>query len=76
MSLLVISEILVLFVNTLAADHKYFLCNRVNLQQSNQTQLSKKQKALCEIFALFLKSTSNFEHFLKKKTLIAYVFPK
>ena len=39
-------------------------------------QLSKKQKALCEIFALFLKSTSNFEHFLKKKTLIAYVFPK
>ena len=67
MSLLVISEILALFVNIFTADHKYYLCNRENLQQSNQVQLSQKQKVLCEIFALFLKSTSNFELFFKKE---------
>ena len=44
MSLLVIYEILGLSVNMVTANHKYFLCNRENLPQSLQTQLSKKQK--------------------------------
>ena len=50
MSLLVISEILGLFVNTLTANDKYFLLNR-NLQEPIRTQLSKKQK----VFVNFLQ---------------------
>ena len=37
---------------------------------------SKKQKKFSQLFAKFLKSRSNFEHFEKKMTRIAYVFPK
>ena len=37
---------------------------------------SQKQKTFSEVFSAFFKSTSNFEHFQKKMTLIAYVFPK
>ena len=62
-SLLVIWEILGLFVNTLTADGKYSLCNRENLPQPIQMQLSKKQRTFSELFASFLKSTSNFKHF-------------
>ena len=61
-SVLVISEILGVFVNTLAADYKYSLCTRENLQQTTQLQLFKEQF----LFAAYLKSTSNFEHFEKK----------
>ena len=43
MSLVVICESLGLFVNTLTADDKYFLCNRENLRQPVQMQLSQKQ---------------------------------
>ena len=39
-------------------------------------QLCKKQKASCQLFAPFLKSASNFEHFEKKMTLTAFVFAK
>ena len=39
-------------------------------------QLSKKENTFSEFFALFLKSKSNFEHFEKRITLIAYVFSK
>ena len=34
-------------------------------------QLSKKQKAFSQYFAAFEKSTSNFEHFENKMSLIA-----
>ena len=54
-----------MFVNTLTADDKYSLCNKENLQQSTQMQLSKKENTLRELFASFPKSTSNFEHFEK-----------
>ena len=37
-------------------------------------QLSKKQKAYSELFALFLKSALNFEHFEIKMSLVTYVF--
>ena len=38
--------------------------------------LSEKQKTFSQFFCAFFKSSSNFEHFQKKMTLIAYVFPK
>ena len=65
-----------LFPNTLSADVKYSLLNRDNLKQPIQMQLSRKKKTFCDFFLAFLKSSLNFEHFLKKLTLIADVFPK
>ena len=41
-----------------------------------QMHLSQKRKIFSKIFSLFLESALNFEHFRKKMTLIAYVFPK
>ena len=38
--------------------------------------LSQKQKISSEFFSAFFKSELNSEHFQKKMTLIAYVFPK
>ena len=44
--------------------------------QPIQMQFSEKQKPFSQLFCAFFKSISNFEHFQKKITLIAYVFPK
>ena len=41
-----------------------------------QMHLCKKQKTFSEFFPAFFESALNFEHFQKKMTLIAYVFPK
>ena len=38
--------------------------------------LCKKQKIFSQFFSGFFESALNFEHFQKKMTLIAYVFPK
>ena len=38
--------------------------------------LSQKQKIFSQFFSAFFKSALNFAHSQKKKTLIAYVFPK
>ena len=57
----------------MTADDKYSLRNSENLQQ---TLLPKKQKKNSDFCAVFLKSTSNFEHVGKKMTLITYLFPK
>ena len=35
-----------------------------------------KNKIFSQFFAAFFESALNFEHFQKKMTLIAYVFPK
>ena len=51
MSLLFLSEIAGLVINTLTADKKYSFCNWENLQQTIQTQLSKKQKTFSQYFA-------------------------
>ena len=40
-----------------------------------QMHLSQKQKIFSEIFSAFFESALNFEHFQKKTTFIAYVFP-
>ena len=74
--MLVLSKILGLFVNTLSDDDKYCLLYRDNLTQHIQILLSQKQKTFSQFLSAFLKSTLNFEHFQKKKTLIAHVFPK
>ena len=41
-----------------------------------QMHFSQKQKIFSRIFAAFFESSLNFEHFQKKMTLIAYLFPK
>ena len=74
--MLVLWKILGLFVNTFSEDDKYCLLYRDNLTQPIQKLLSKKQKTFSEFFSAFLKSTLNFEHFQKKMTFIANVFPK
>ena len=76
-SLLFTCQILVLLVNTLAADEKYPVLNRDNLTIPIQMQLSQKQKTFSEFFAAFLKSYWNFERFEEKKmSFIAFVFSK
>ena len=65
MALLVISKILGPYLNTFTADEKYSLANSENLWRKIQMQLSKKRETLSEFFSLFLKSTSNLEHFQK-----------
>ena len=74
--MLVLCKILGLFVNTLSEDEKYCLLYRDNLTQPIQILLSEKQKTFFEFFSAFLKFTLNFEHFQKKMTLVADVFPK
>ena len=76
MSFLVISKILTVFVNTLTADDKYSLCNSEKIQQPTEMQLTKKQKTFSQFFGSFLKSTSNFEHFGQKKTVMTCLFWK
>ena len=44
--------------------------------QKIQMNLSLKQRIFSGFLAAFLESALNFEHFEKKMTLIAYVFPK
>ena len=74
--MLVLWKILRPFVNTLSEDDKYCLLYKDNLLQPLQILLSQKQKTFSEFFSAFLKSTLNFEHFQKKMTLIADIFPK
>ena len=44
--------------------------------QTIQMSFSQKQKVFSELFYAFSESALNFEHFQKKMTFIAYVFPK
>ena len=74
--MLVLCKISGLFLNTLTDDDKYSLLYRDNLTQPIQILLSQKQKTFSEFFPAFLKSTLNFEHFQKKMTPIADVFPE
>ena len=66
-SLLFTCQILVLLVNTLAADEKYPVLNRNNLTIPIQMQLSQKQKNFYEFLAASWKSRLNFKHFGKKR---------
>ena len=64
------------FFNTLTADDKFSHISRDNWMQTIQMHLVQKQKTFSEFFSAFSKFTLNFEHFQKKMTLIANVFPK
>ena len=64
------------FFNTLTADDKYSLISRDNWMQTIQKHLSQKRKLFFLLFATFFKFGLNFEHFQKKMTLLANVFPK
>ena len=75
-SLLLICKILVLLVNTLAANEMYPLPITDNLTIPIQMILSRKQKLFSQFFTAFLKWSLNFTHFEKKMTLIAFVFPR
>ena len=44
--------------------------------QTIQMNLFQKQNICSGFFCAFFESALNFEHFQKKMTLIAYVFPK
>ena len=70
------SEILRPVANTLTSDENYFVCNKENLPQPIQMQLSKKLQIFSQFSTAFPKSTFNFKHFEKKMNLIASVSPK
>ena len=74
MFLLVISEILGLFLNTLTADNMSLLGNSENLHQPIQMPLSNKQKTFYQFLSPFLKCGSILKILKKKMTLIAYAF--
>ena len=64
------------FLNTLTDNDKYSLNSKDKGMQTIQMHLSQKQNLFSEFFSAFFESALNFEHFQKKMTLIAYVFPK
>ena len=63
---LVRSEVLGQFVNSMTADYKYFRQNLENLPQEVQTQISLKPKTFAGFFIASLKSTLNLKYFEKK----------
>ena len=62
MLLLVTSEMVRLFVNTLTTNEKYSRHNRENFRQQIQVQLSQKPKTFYKFSVAFLISTSNSEY--------------
>ena len=66
MSLLVLSEILGLFINTMTVDDMYSFPNNENLPQPIQMQLSKKQKNFFSNFYSISKIYIKFWTFCKK----------
>ena len=64
------------FLNTWTANDKYSLISKDKWMETIQMHLSQKQNNISRFFSAFLESALNFEHFQKKMTLIAYVFPK
>ena len=60
----------------LTAEYTYSCRNMQTLTQQVQTPLSLKQNIFSGFFNAFLKSTWNGEHFQKKESFLAYVFPK
>ena len=74
--MLVLWKSLRLYVNTLTDGDNYCLLYRDNLTQTIQILLSQKQQTFSQFFSPFLKSILNFEHFQKKMTVIADVFPQ
>ena len=64
------------FLNTLTGNDTYSLNSKDKSMQTIQMHLSQKPNIFSELFCAFFEFVLNFEHFQKKMTLIAYVFPK
>ena len=64
------------FFNTLTANDKDSLNSKDKLMQTIQMLLSQKKNIFSGVFSAFFESALNFEHFQKRMTVIAYVFPK
>ena len=47
-----------------------------NFQQQLQTPISQKQKIFSRFFIAYLECASNLEHFGKKMSILAQLFPK
>ena len=75
-SVLVRSEILTLFVNTLTTDDKYSRRNILNFMQQFEAPLSQKQNTFSGFFIAFLKYPLNLEHFEKKDEYHSLVISK
>ena len=60
----------------MTADDMYSLPNSENLPQPIQMQLSKKLSVFSQVFSVFLKTASYFEHVQKNMTVIGFVFSK
>ena len=76
MSLLVRYEILGLLGNGLTTNYGYCRNNTDILPLPFQIQLSEKLNSFFRFFIAFLESALNFEHFEKKKSFVAQVFPR
>ena len=75
-SVIVGSEILTLFVNTLTTDYKYSRRNMLNFTQELKAPLSQKQKTFSGFFIAFLKCALNLEHFEEKDEYSRLVIAK
>ena len=64
------------FLNTLTDNDKYSLNSKDKGMQTIQMHLSQEENLSSEFFSAFFEYALNLEHFQKKMTLIAYVFPK
>ena len=60
-------QILGLFLNTMTTIDKISASNRDNFAQEIKIQLPQQPKIFSERFIAFLKSTSSFEYFGKKR---------
>ena len=69
MLVLVRSEFLGQFVNTLIADYKYPCENRDKLWQQIPRQITRKLNPFSGLFIVFLKSTLNLEYFEKRRSV-------
>ena len=47
-----------------------------NFPQQIQTPISQKQKIFAQFFIAYLEYASNLEHFEKKMSILAQLFPK
>ena len=75
-SLLFICQILVLLVNTLAANEKYSVLNRDNLTTQIKMQLSQKNKLFLRLFLHFSNLAQILNILKKKVTLRPFVVSK
>ena len=64
------------FLSRLTTGDNYSRVRRDKLMQTIQMNFSQKQNVFSQFFSAFFESALKFENFLKKMTLMAYVFPK